>query len=300
MLRDVPSVQELHKICFRSPPDIYRRVSIYVTRIALMVGTHANTITALRVLFLVLGIVSFFLIPPIGQLVTVICLQLCLFLDTMDGAIARYNKEANFTGEAMDVLLDHINSSIVYVVLTGLLATWLLGNWHFVLVGILTAILGQYAAFVRALFVEQDIDIAREHQKSSVFRFFHQDNMRLLLLMFTIGVPLSFWIPEAALVLLHAYVFFVVIKTIVLHVMLHNRATKPVRVFSSALAYACSVLFLLLYLFKKHANYGSWLHKKYGWSRIVSQVLLLSSKPDPSRTSKSKAASSKHASSKTE
>ena len=217
-MKQVPPVQELQRICFRSPPDIYRRISIYFTRLALLFGVRANHITISRAIFLILGILvfTFSTITLPWIILGVICFQFVLFLDTMDGAIARYNKEASFFGEALDFILDHISSTVVYFVMAGVLCLRLFHTPHLFWISVITAGLAQFAAFARALYAEHRIDTTHFKQENVALAFFHQDNMRLLLLGLSVAVLLHFYTAYALPVLVIIYFQFIVLKIIFL------------------------------------------------------------------------------------
>ncbi|HLC32407.1 MAG TPA: CDP-alcohol phosphatidyltransferase family protein, partial [Candidatus Nanoarchaeia archaeon] len=217
-MRKVPSVRELQEICFRSPPDVYRKISIYFTRTALMFGVRANHITCLRAIFLVLGIVIFLAAPiTLAWLIAgLLALHLVLFLDTMDGAIARYNKESSFFGEMLDFILDHASSTIIYFLVAGVLCVRLFEAWPLFFVSLATVLLAQFAAFVRALYAEYHVPTDEFKQQNVALFFFHQDNMRLLLLALTLATIAHLFTAHALPVLVLAYVQFMIIKILFL------------------------------------------------------------------------------------
>src|SRR3989338_10966196 len=217
-MKQVPPVQELQRICFRSPPDIYRRISIYFTRLALLFGVRANHITISRAIFLILGILVFTFSPITLPwiILGVICFQFVLFLDTMDGAIARYNKESSFFGEMLDFILDHASSTIIYFLVAGVLCVRLFEAWPLFFVSLATVLLAQFAAFVRALYAEYHVPTDEFKQQNVALFFFHQDNMRLLLLALTLATIAHLFTAHALPVLVLAYVQFMIIKILFL------------------------------------------------------------------------------------
>ena len=227
-MRKVPSIKELQKICFKSKPDIYRRASIYFTRLALMFGIRANTITISRAVLLILGITIFSTAPITlaWMILGILAFQLVIFLDTMDGAIARYNKEASFFGESLDFALDHLSSSIIYFITAGIMCYRLFGSTNFLLLAILTVVLAQFAAFLRALYSEHQVNVEHLRSEQFIFSFFHQDNIRLLLLALTLGLILHFFNTKALPILTIAYLQFMIIKILVLGGFLWVQAGK--------------------------------------------------------------------------
>jgi phosphatidylglycerophosphate synthase len=217
-MRTIPSVRELQRICFHTPSDIYRRASIYFTRWALLIGTRANHITVLRALFLLFGIGVFFLAPITlpWVIIGLFAFQLVLFLDTMDGAIARYNKEASFFGEVLDFTLDHLSSTVIYFIVAGVLAFRLFYAPYLLGLSVVTVMLAQLAAFIRALYAEHRVNTEVFKQENVELAFFHQDNMRLLLLALTVGSLLHFYTTQAIPVLVVAYSQFLAIKVLFL------------------------------------------------------------------------------------
>ena len=217
-MKKIPPVAELQKICFRTPPDIYRRVSIYFTRLALMFGVSANHITVSRAIFLILGILVFIFAPVTlsWMILGILFFQLVLLLDTMDGAIARYNKEASFFGEALDFTLDHLSSTVVYFFTAGILSARLFDAWHLFWISIGSVVLAQLAAFARALYAEHHVQTELFKHENALLAFFHQDNMRLLLLALTVGGLLHFYNTHALPVLVKVYFEFLVIKLLFL------------------------------------------------------------------------------------
>ncbi|HLF54662.1 MAG TPA: CDP-alcohol phosphatidyltransferase family protein [Candidatus Nanoarchaeia archaeon] len=269
-MKKVPPAKELEKICFTSKPDIYRKISIHFTRIALMFGCRANHITALRVIFLIAGITSFIKGMP---LTGVIFYQLALLLDTMDGAIARYNKEASFLGEAMDLMLDHISSTVVYFISLGVLAYSTLGIKAFY-ISIATIILAQIAAFFRALYVEHNIFVEKIKKENRLLRFFHQDNMRFLLLILTLAVIANFWQPNIIEIALYFNLAFIALKTAYLFSYLWITAKKFPNI-SAAIAYMAGAI-CIIFLMRKAKWARDFLQKHFSDVKIIKTLLEIS------------------------
>ena len=179
-----------------------------------MLEISANTITVLRTLLLISGFFIFTLAPitPQYMILGILALQLVLFLDTMDGAIARYNKTASFFGEALDFTLDHLSSTFIYFLVAGVLSLRLFSSSTLFWISLATVILAQLTAFIRALYAEHHIDTEHIKQENVALAFFHQDNMRLLLLALTVSIIAHFFDANALPLLVMVYFEFLIIK----------------------------------------------------------------------------------------
>lgn len=267
---NVPAVKELHKICFKSKPDVYRRLSIYFTRCALIFGIRANTITILRAILLLVGIMLFSFAPitVLWMILGILAFQLVLFMDTMDGAIARYNKEASFFGEVLDFLLDHFSSSIIYFITAGILSYRLFGALILLWTSIAAAALAQIGVFLRMLYTEHNIDVDKLRNEQFIFAFFHQDNMRLLLLALTVAIIWHFFDAHALPILIIAYLQFIIIKILFLGGFLWVYAGKFPVTKHIFFAYVLSILW---FLFRFRTAHLELMH--YKDTKIVQAIL---------------------------
>lgn len=281
-MKKVPSAEELKKICFRSEPDIYRKFSIHLTRICLLLGARANHITFLRVVFLALGTALFIFGKDYLFFLGALCFQAALIMDTMDGAIARYNKESSFKGEAMDLALDHISSTIVYFAMAGIMAHYA-GSQHILYLSLATIILAQFASFNRAMYVERNVNTDKEKIKSALLRFFHQDNMRFLLLLLTITAAIYPFKPTYSYYLALFYFIFEILKILYLSVKLYLISKKAPVDFHTLFGYSFGVLLIFTIITfgaksQLRQNYRKWVEKKYSDLKIISTLLTISKK----------------------
>jgi phosphatidylglycerophosphate synthase len=279
-MKTVPRVTELKKICFRGKPDIYRKFSIYLTRICLMFGAKANHITFFRAVFLLLGIALFIPGKAYFFLIGALCFQIALIMDTMDGAIARYNKESSFKGEAMDLALDHTSSTVVYFAMAGIMAHYA-GSAHIAYISIATIVLAQFAAFTRAMYSERNVDVEEIKEESFFLRFFHQDNMRFLLFLLTITAAVYHLKPIIAYYLALIYFAFVVLKMIYLNAKLCLVTKKAPIDFHTLFGYSFGIILILIIIIlglksEISQNYKKWLEKKYFDVKIIDTLLKIS------------------------
>lgn len=104
------SINELRKICQENAcRDLYRHVSIYVTKLFLYTPITANQVT---LLFIVIGVISVFLFTAGDYWKNSLGAILLIFyhiLDEVDGEIARYRRTVSDRG----VFLDLIGHSII-------------------------------------------------------------------------------------------------------------------------------------------------------------------------------------------
>lgn len=276
-MREIPPANQLAQICYKGNKrvDIYRKASIYFTRQALRIGMRANHITALRAIFLSIGLALFAKGGIANYIMAVFAYQIALFLDTMDGAIARYNKESSFLGEAMDFALDHLSSTIIYFVSAGILALRTTGNSAFLWMSLITCALAQSAAFLRALYSEHKVHTEELKKKSALLRFFHQDNMRLLLFALTITAILTPWAEYLPKALAQSYLLFEIIKNAYLFSKLWIESKRfpfsirNIKIYSISAIYMASTL-----ASKKIRNrLRAKLKEKYKESPLIEQII---------------------------
>jgi len=118
----VESIKELRKICYAGSKDkrplymelVTMKISIYVTKLLLYTPIHANQVTILTILFIILG--SGMMIS--GSLwimfIGITLIHLTIILDNVDGEIARYRKEASLTGLFIDEFYHTITIPLVF------------------------------------------------------------------------------------------------------------------------------------------------------------------------------------------
>ena len=117
------NIQELRKICQlpRREVDTWhgrhvcRPFSIYITRVAILLGISANTVT---LIFFIIGLLAcffFMLGTGLGFLVGALTLQFWYLMDMVDGEVARYRKETSATGSYFDKMGHYaVNASIFF------------------------------------------------------------------------------------------------------------------------------------------------------------------------------------------
>lgn len=281
-MNKVPSVNALKKICFRSEPDIYRKFSIHLTRICLMFGARANHITFFRAVFLLGGALLFIFGKDYLFFLGALCLQIALIMDTMDGAIARYNKESSFKGEAMDLALDHISSTIVYFAMAGIMAHYA-GSRHILYLSLATIVLAQFASFNRAMYVERNVNVDQEKSKTVLLRFFHQDNMRFLLLLLTITTVIYPFKPAYSYYLALFYFIFEILKILYLNIKLYFISKKAPIDFHTLFGYFFGVILIFTIIIfgaksRLRQNYRKWVENKYSDLKIINTLLTISRK----------------------
>lgn len=112
-VRDVPPAAELRAIT--QPPSLLerrsgehwagrlymRRISPYVTRLALRLGLSANQVTWLMIAVGLVGAWTFAL-PGVVAVLGVVGIQLYLLLDCVDGEVARFTKTQSVVGVYLD------------------------------------------------------------------------------------------------------------------------------------------------------------------------------------------------------
>ena len=76
----------------------------------------ANTITLSRIPFLIGIVVLLYVGTPQVQIITAGLVLLLIFMDTLDGLVARYRKEAGMLGSKLDIAVDRIVELVLWVV----------------------------------------------------------------------------------------------------------------------------------------------------------------------------------------
>jgi CDP-diacylglycerol--glycerol-3-phosphate 3-phosphatidyltransferase len=68
----------------------------------------ANTITLARIPLLVIVVLMLYLGSPVVQVATSAVVLFLIFMDTLDGLVARRRKEAGMLGSKLDIAVDRI------------------------------------------------------------------------------------------------------------------------------------------------------------------------------------------------
>lgn len=76
----------------------------------------ANTITLSRIPFLIVIVVLLYLGTPQIQIITAGLVLVLIFMDTLDGLVARHRKEAGMVGSKLDIAVDRIVELVLWVV----------------------------------------------------------------------------------------------------------------------------------------------------------------------------------------
>lgn len=116
----VLSIDELRRICQRpvQPFDfypqslIYRKMSIYITKLFLYTTISANQVT---IMSLILGLFASFLFSFGHYFIGACVFLLCIFLDYVDGEVARYRKTSSVRGVYLDIMTHYIVDPFVFV-----------------------------------------------------------------------------------------------------------------------------------------------------------------------------------------
>ena len=123
MMKIKENIRELRKICQfpRREIDTWhgrhvcRPFSIYVTRVAILLGISANTVT---LIFFIIGLLACFFFTRgtgLGFLAGALTLQFWYLVDMVDGEVARYRKEISATGSYFDKMGHYaVNASIFF------------------------------------------------------------------------------------------------------------------------------------------------------------------------------------------
>ena len=80
----------------------------------------ANTITLARIPLLVVVVLLLYLGSPQVQVFTALIVLLLIFMDTLDGLVARYRKEDGMLGSKLDIAVDRIVEIVLWVVYSNL------------------------------------------------------------------------------------------------------------------------------------------------------------------------------------
>ena len=181
-------LKDVEDICYPThaqKKDIYRRLGIFPLLMLLKAGIVPNVITAARAFFLILGF--FFLSKGIYSLSlwAAAIFHLCIFLDTFDGAIARYRKLSSRAGEMMDFMLDHSASTIIYALAAGL---YILNTSAepYILGSVIPIILiAQLNPLLRYLIRKRSSSF-KNMREGFFMKIFYQDNNRHIVFLLTI------------------------------------------------------------------------------------------------------------------
>jgi CDP-diacylglycerol--glycerol-3-phosphate 3-phosphatidyltransferase len=76
----------------------------------------ANTITLARIPLLILIVCLLYLGSPQVQVATAFLVLLLIFMDTLDGVVARYRQETGMLGSKLDIAVDRIVELVLWVV----------------------------------------------------------------------------------------------------------------------------------------------------------------------------------------
>lgn len=187
------SLEELRDICHPTEAhrkDVYRKVSLYTIKPLLSIGFTPNMVTLSRVVFITIAIVLFLTPSYLNWVIGVFLLQLQLFFDTLDGALARYLKLSSQIGEFMDYALDFFVSSILLLLVPGWLLFQKTSDWLSLYLSFASVLLMLYIVAVRPVFTERKVK-HRQYKKKLSYRFIHSDNMRFLSFIVFFGVLIS-------------------------------------------------------------------------------------------------------------
>jgi CDP-diacylglycerol--glycerol-3-phosphate 3-phosphatidyltransferase len=80
----------------------------------------ANTITLARIPLLILVVILLYVGSPQVQVVTAFLVLLLIFMDTLDGVVARRRRETGMLGSKLDIAVDRIVELVMWVVYANL------------------------------------------------------------------------------------------------------------------------------------------------------------------------------------
>ncbi len=271
----VEPIKTLRKICFpngEDGDDIYRKISIYVTWVLLHTGIHPDVITFTRVIVCTLGFIFFMKGNMFYAVIGVLLYQLNIFLDTMDGAIARYQKKTSKRGEYQDAILDHIMSSIIYFLSAGILSYQLNNEWRYLVLAFMIIIMAQIAAYLRAVFIEFGLSPKKE-KKNILIKATHTDNLRTLTWVFLIF--LIFNMERGVLLFFSIFVFA---KVVILSTFLYIKCKKNPFSTKILVPYILTIFSIIEWLIgkiiRKKVNYfAGMINKRYHTSKIANKVI---------------------------
>jgi len=75
----------------------------------------ANTITLARIPLLVIVVLLLYLGSPVVQVATAFLVLLLIFMDTLDGVVARHREETGMLGSKLDIAVDRIVELVLWV-----------------------------------------------------------------------------------------------------------------------------------------------------------------------------------------
>ena len=126
----LPSISELRKICQPEDEVVHQRgvgrritlfiryISIYITYPLLYTPISANQVTILHGIVYLAGCSLLITAEPLLVLIGVVVMRLAGFLDYVDGEIARYRGTSGAEGGFLDLLIDTIGRTYLFVALT--------------------------------------------------------------------------------------------------------------------------------------------------------------------------------------
>jgi CDP-diacylglycerol--glycerol-3-phosphate 3-phosphatidyltransferase len=76
----------------------------------------ANTITLARIPLLIVVVLLLFLGSPVVQVITAGLVAILIFMDTLDGIVARRRKEEGVLGSKLDIAVDRIVEQVMWIV----------------------------------------------------------------------------------------------------------------------------------------------------------------------------------------
>lgn len=144
-----------------------RPMSLYLTYAALRLGLRANQVTALQIVFGVLGSVCLAVPKPATMIAGILLLQFGFVLDNIDGEIARFRKEVSLTGKYLDAVGHVIVVPCMYFGL-GIGTYFALGYFESIVFGFLAGFASlrlDYSILYHeaGLFIESNLDKAYDY-----------------------------------------------------------------------------------------------------------------------------------------
>lgn len=174
--------------------DPYRRLALPMIRAIVHLPVTPNMITLLRAILLLAALPLAFFGSEWDFLIGALLFQVCIILDTFDGAIARFKGLFSKTGEHLDFLADHLAASFLYFLFPAMHAYVVYQSKISLYLSLGSIILANLFFLLRIAYRAENVDVQSIRQESKLFALLYQDNGRLLVNFMTICAVLSFFI----------------------------------------------------------------------------------------------------------
>lgn len=118
----VESIKKLREICYANSKDkrplymewVTMKFSIYITKLLLYTPIRADHVTISMVLLVILGSVFMGFGTLKFLLIGILIIHLTVFLDNVNGEVARYRKEGNMTGTFLEQFYHEVSLPLIF------------------------------------------------------------------------------------------------------------------------------------------------------------------------------------------